>query len=143
MYRNATTGDCAGIYDLICQLEDTKLPFEPFSSIFKDQLTSRRHRFLVCELDGRVAGVLHLRIEEQLHHCGRIAEIMELAVAPHCRSQGIGKELLSLACQAAEEAGCQQIEVACNKLRTDAHRFYQREGMNNFHYKFSRRSPLY
>lgn len=40
MYRTATIGDCAGIYDLICQMECTKLPYESFSSIFKDQLTN-------------------------------------------------------------------------------------------------------
>lgn len=36
-----------------------------------------------------------------------------------------------------KDAGCIQIEVACNQLRKDTHRFYLREGMHNFHYKFS------
>ena len=26
----------------------------------------------------------------------------------------------------------------CNQLRKDTHRFYQREGMNNYHFKFSK-----
>ena len=38
----------------------------------------------------------------------------------------------------AKENGCIQIEVACNQLRIDTHRFYDREDMNNFHYKFSK-----
>ena len=36
----------------------------------------------------------------------------------------------------ALENGCVQIELACNRLRTNAHRFYEREGMKNFHCKF-------
>jgi len=34
--------------------------------------------------------------------------------------------------------GCSQIEVACNQLRKDTHQFYAREGMHNFHFKFSK-----
>ena len=42
------------------------------------------------------------------------------------------------ACQIAKDFGCMQIEVACNQLRKDTHRFYLREGMHNFHFKFSK-----
>ena len=77
--------------------------------------------------------------EEQLHHCEIIAEIMEFVVAADCRDIGVGKEVLEEACRVAQEYGCSQIEVACNQLRKDTHRFYEREGMHNFHYKFSGR----
>ena len=76
--------------------------------------------------------------EEQLHHTEYIAEIMEFAVDAAFRGQGIGKAMLEEACKIAREQGCSQIEVACNQLRVDTHRFYLREGMHNFHYKFSK-----
>ena len=72
------------------------------------------------------------------HHAGRIAEIMEFVVKAGYRDKGYGKDLFSYACQRAEARGCIQIEVACNQLRKDTHRFYLREGMKNYHFKFSK-----
>ena len=93
---------------------------------------------LLREEDGKVISELNLRFEMQLHHADRIAEIMEFAVDPGYRNKGIGAEVLAEAERIAKEAGCVQIEVACNQLRKDTHRFYEREGMNNFHFKFSK-----
>ena len=137
MYRKSERNDCEGIYRLICELEGKELPPERFSSIYLEQLGNRNYYCLICERDGRVAGVLNLRFEDQLHHAGRIAEILEFAVAAQYRSRGIGKEMLAEACRIAKEHGCGQIEVACNRMREEAHRFYQREGMEQTHYKFS------
>ena len=138
MYRKAEYGDCEGVYDLICELESRQLPFPQFSTIFQDQLNSSRYHCIVCERNGHVAGVLNLRFEGQLHHGGWVAEIMEFAVEKAGRGQGIGKELFALACRAAEDFGCEQIEVASNQMRAGAHRFYIREGMENTHFKFSK-----
>lgn len=138
MYRKATMKDCKGVYDLICDLECRELPYDSFSQIFAEQLTDSRFYCLVCEKEGQLAGVLNLRFEGQLHHASSIAEIMEFSVAPSCRSCGIGKQMFAEACRIAQELGCSQIELATNQLRSDAHRFYAREGMNNFHYKFSK-----
>ena len=56
---------------------------------------------------------------------------------PAARGQGVGTELLRAARRLARARGCAQIEVACNQLRADAHRFYGKAGLHNFHYKFS------
>lgn len=137
-YREGTIDDCKGIYDLICELEGKQLPIERFSDIYKAQCNDGRYYCLVCVCDERVIGVLNLRFEEQLHHADRIAEVLEFSIHASFRSQGIGKEMFANACRIAEDFGCSQIELATNQLRTDAHRFYSREGMNNFHYKFSK-----
>ena len=138
MFRKALPGDCAAVYSLICNLENRELPFPEFSCIFNSQLLNESYCCLVCEQDDNLSAVLNLRFEDQLHHAGRVAEIMEFAVAPECRRKGLGQEMLEQACIAAKENGCMQIEVDCNLLREDAHRFYLREGMHCFHYKFSR-----
>ena len=135
--RAAGEADGEAVYRLICDMENRALPREPFFEIYREQLQSRCHHFLTAERDGRVVGVLHLRTEAQLHHSGRVAEILELAVDSACQSQGIGRDLFLSACQLARDKGCLQIEVACNQLRTNTHRFYAREGMHNFHFKFS------
>lgn len=138
-YRRASLQDVDAVYRLICDMEQKELPKERFQEIFLWQLDREGYYCLLCLKDGAVAGALNLRFEWQLHHGERIAEILEFAVDPACRNQGIGREMLARACRLAAEAGCTQIEVDCNQLRTDTHRFYQREGMRAFHYKFSRR----
>lgn len=155
MYRKATADDCRIVYDLICDMENTALDYEKFSAIFRAQCENENYYCLICEKektsdnekvskaesncnnDVQVAGMLNLRFEDQLHHADRIAEIMEFVVAPGCRNKGFGSEILAKACEVARKHGCIQIEVACNQLRKDTHRFYLREGMKNYHFKFS------
>lgn len=138
MYRKAILDDCEKVYRLICEMECKQLPFERFSAIYREQLSDRHYYCLICEQNNHVIGVLNLRFEEQLHHSEWIAEIMEFAVDSSYRKQGIGKEMFAEACRLAKDFHCTQIEVACNQLRTDTHRFYLREGMHNFHFKFSK-----
>ena len=138
MFRKATLNDCKNVYDLICGMESKELPYGRFSGIFSAQLDSGNYYCLIYEEDGKVTGELNLRFEYQLHHADRIAEIMEFAVVPEARDRGVGRAMFEEACRVAKENGCVQIEVACNQLRTDTHRFYLREGMKNYHYKFSR-----
>lgn len=138
MYRKATRSDCKRVYDLICEMECKELPFDRFSAIYQTQMNDENDYCLVCERDQYVIGVLNLRFEEQLHHSERIAEIMEFSIDSGYRNEGVGKEMFAYACRLAKDCGCTQIEVACNRLRTDTHRFYLREGMHDFHLKFSK-----
>ena len=139
MYRKSEEKDCKAIYDLICDMENKQLPYAIFEEMYRNQLQRKDMYCLIREENGKVQAMLNLRFEEQLHHCEKIAEIMEFVVDAGCRDIGVGKEVLAEACRVAQEYGCSQIEVACNQLRKDTHRFYEREGMHNFHYKFSRR----
>lgn len=138
MYRKGTINDCEKVYNLICEMEQKQLPFDRFSAIYQKQISNRYFYCLICECENNVIGVLNLRFEEQLHHCEYIAEIMEFVVDSSYRKQGTGKEMFTKACELAKDFGCTQIEVACNQLRVDTHRFYLREGMHNFHFKFSK-----
>lgn len=119
-------------------MEGEQLAYDRFSAAYQRQLADDRYHCLVYEQDRAVAGVLNLRFEEQLHHAACVAEIMEFAIDGAHRRQGIGSEMLAEACRIAAARGCIQIEAACNQLRTEAHRFYLREGLHNFHFKFSK-----
>ncbi len=138
MYRKSNLADCKTIYSLICDMENKELPYDSFEVIYHNQINDCHYYCLVCEQDGFVIGMLNIRFEEQLHHSKRIAEILEFAVASAYRSKGIGKEMFAQSCQIATDNSCSQIEVACNQLRKDTHHFYVREGMQNFHFKFSK-----
>ena len=136
-YRFATHEDCHQVYGLICELEGKQLPFERFCRIWEKQMNNSDYISLVCEESGILLGVLNLRFEDQLHHTALITEIMELSVKAELRSKGIGKALLQWAYQIAKEKGSLRIEASCNQLRVHAHQFYLREGMKNFHFKFT------
>ena len=139
MVRQAVLEDGKAAYGLICDMEQGRLDEAAFHAIFREQQENPAYCQIVYETpeDG-VVGFLNLRMENQLHHCGRIAEIMELAVAAGYRGRGIGAELFREACRRAEELGCMQAEVCCNRLRLDAHRFYEREGMKKYHFKLTK-----
>ena len=138
VFRPAEEQDLDAVYALICDMEAKELPYAAFAEIFSGQLGNPDYLCLVCEQDGETVGECNLRFEYQLHHAARIAEIMELAVAPGYRNRGLGADLLREAQVAALAQGCVQIVLACNMLRRDAHRFYEREGFKSYHYKFSK-----
>ena len=137
MFCKAGPEDVRRVYELICGMEQRELPYVEFERIFMEQLEDRNYYCMVCRLEGETIAVLNLRFEKQLHHAGRLGEIMEFAVDERHRARGLGGEMFRCACALAGERGCIQLEVACNRLRRDTHRFYLREGMQNFHYKFS------
>jgi GNAT superfamily N-acetyltransferase len=59
---------------------------------------------------------------------GYRAWVEDLAVDPAQRSKGIGKALLAAARDWARERGATHLELDSAEPRTDAHRFYEREG---------------
>ena len=137
MIRPAVCADAAGIYTLICALEETRFPQEIFAWGLDTMLGSPSHILLVAEEQGNIVGLLHMRMEFQLHHCGKVAEILELIVSQEVRSKGIGAALLKAARAQAVQQHSIQLEVTSNRKREKAHRFYQREGLEQTHVKLT------
>ena len=135
--RLAKIDDLKDIYDLICDMENTQLDYKKFEQIFIRYLENENFYSIVAEEDDLIIACLNLRIEYQLHHVEKIVEIMELAVKKEYRSKGVGKKLLDKARKISKDNNCLQIEVCCNQIRKKAHKFYQREGMKNSHFKFT------
>jgi GNAT superfamily N-acetyltransferase len=59
---------------------------------------------------------------------GQRASIQELAVHTAWRSQGVGSMLLTSASKWATDLGADYVFLESGLVRTDAHRFYIREG---------------
>ena len=135
--RLAKIDDLKDIYDLICDMENTQLDYKKFEQIFIRYLENENFYSIVAEEDDLIIGCLNLRIEYQLHHVEKIAEVMELAVKEEYRSKGVGKKLLDEAKKISKDNNCLQIEVCCNQRRENAHKFYQRENLKNTHFKFT------
>ncbi len=94
-------------------------------------------RVLVAELDGTVVGVCQLIVFRHLQHRGgRCAEIESMHVHPDHRGTGIGARLLAAAVASARASGCYRVQLTSDRLRSDAHRFYGREGFEPSHVGF-------
>lgn len=140
MIRKARPEDCEAIWRLVCTLEACELDHDAFAAVFADQQTDGRHVTLVWSEDNPdapIQALMNMRIELQLHHAAKIAEVQELVVDPSLRGRGVGKELLAAAREAAREAGCVRIELVTNQRRHGAHRFYGREGMHQTHFGYT------
>lgn len=137
MIRVATKDDCTKIYGLIVDMRNENLDYKCFEQIYYMQCNDCNYIHFVYTEDNTVVGVLVLRLEYQLHHAARVAEIMELAVYGNNRSKGIGKQLVSQAKKYAASNNCVILEVASGKDRIDAHRFYENNSFIRSHAKFA------
>ena len=77
---------------------------------------------------GEPVAVAGYRIGENLAW-GRFLYVDDFVTRSRQRSSGYGAALLSWLMTQAAEAGCQQLHLDSGVHRTDAHRFYEREGM--------------
>ena len=84
--------------------------------------------------EGRVVGCLQLCILPGLSSQGaRRALIEDVRVASHCRSRGIGEQLVQWAVAEARGRGCKLVELLTHHTRVDAQRFYERLGFARSH----------
>ena len=83
---------------------------------------------------GAVIGCLQLCILPGLSSQGASRGLIEdVRVATHCRSRGIGEQLVQWAIAEARTNGCKLVELLTHNSRVDAQRFYQRLGFQPSH----------
>lgn len=136
--RRATSGDVDSVFQLICELAQTRFDEEAFRAGYLDNLNTPHLYYALACADEQVLGFVSVHLQYHLHHVGWIAEIQELVISPRARGRGIGKRLLAWAEETAKYAGAQQTELSTSTRRHDAHRFYQREGYLNSHLRFTK-----
>lgn len=84
--------------------------------------------------DGAVIGCLQLCILPGLSSQGASRGLIEdVRVARHCRSRGIGEQLVQWAVAEARARGCKLVELLTHNSRIDAQRFYVRLGFAPSH----------
>jgi ribosomal protein S18 acetylase RimI-like enzyme len=84
--------------------------------------------------DGAVIGCLQLCILPGLSSQGASRALIEdVRVASHCRSRGIGEQLVQWAVTEAQGQGCKLVELLTHNTRVDAQRFYERLGFARSH----------
>ena len=94
----------------------------------------------VKDPDGLVVGTLQLTFIPGLARRGALrAQIEAVRVHAAHRSRGLGAALLGWAVEESRRRGCALVQLASDKKRADAHRFYDRLGFTASHegYKMS------
>src|SRR5450631_745043 len=115
------------------RLEDPLPPsyFRAFEALERDP----NIRLVVAEDgEGAVVGCLQLCILPGLSSQGASRGLIEdVRVATHCRSRGIGEQMVQWAVAEARVRGCKLVELLTHHTRVDAQRFYKRLGFQPSH----------
>lgn len=136
--RPATLADSDNVYALICELKQAQFDRQAFNVGFAANLAERNLHYHLALLNGEVVGMIGLHMQFHLHHVNWVGEIQELVVMPAARGHGVGSKLLAWAEEQARIAGAELTELSTSAKRLDAHRFYQREGYQNTHFRFTK-----
>jgi GNAT superfamily N-acetyltransferase len=87
-----------------------------------------RGALLLAIDDDEPVGLAALAHTWTLEHGGLVAWLDELYVVPHRRGEGLGRALLTAACDLAKRAGCAAIELEVDAPHRRAESLYRRAG---------------
>jgi ribosomal protein S18 acetylase RimI-like enzyme len=115
------------------RLEDP-LPPSYFRAFEQVEADPNIHLVVAQDGEGAVLGCLQLCILPGLSSQGASRGLIEdVRVATHCRSRGIGEQLVQWAVAEARAGGCKLVELLTHHTRVDAQRFYVRLGFQPSH----------
>ncbi len=134
--RPATLTDEAAFLDLLEQLFDA--PGAPAPGYTRERgsygfrwAIEGEHSDVLLALDGgSLVGLASVYRDIESIRYGRRTWLQDLVVDRAVRSGGVGKALLAAAADWARERGCTHLALSSGWGRKDAHRFYEREGMD-------------
>ncbi|UOK70455.1 GNAT family N-acetyltransferase [Ancylobacter polymorphus] len=103
------------------------LPY--YERAFAEIAADPRATLYVARLDGRVVGTFQLVFfRALLRHGTLLAHAEAVQVDPEMRGRGVGRAMMDFAIAEARRRGAGSLQLASNKRRLDAHRFYERAG---------------
>jgi ribosomal protein S18 acetylase RimI-like enzyme len=115
------------------RLEDP-LPQTYFQAFEKVDRDPNIQLVVAVDNEGGVVGCLQLCILPGVSSQGASRGLLEdVRVASHCRSRGIGEQLVQWAVAEARAKGCKLVELLTHHTRVDAQRFYERLGFARSH----------
>lgn len=96
------------------------------------------YKVYLARKEGEAVGTYALLIMDKLEHGGAPSGIVDsVAVSNTYQGQGIGKAMMLHAMQQCREKGCYKLMLSSNKIRTDAHRFYEKLGFQMHGYSYA------
>ena len=139
LIRKAILNDVEVIYKFICSLENTVFDFDLFVTLFNENLKNKRNLYFVAEdtNQSNIIGYISCHGQILLHHLGLVYEIQEIFVDETNRNQGIGKALIQHV-ESSLPDNCKSLEVTAQNKRLSTHEFYQLNGFESSHLKFTK-----
>ena len=111
-------------------LDDLTPYLKAFDAIAADPFNTQ----YVWEENGEIVACLQLTVIPGLSQKGAWrAQIESVRVKASTRGTGVGHKLMQAIEVIARERGCDQMQLTTNKVRTDAHRFYEALGFEKTH----------
>lgn len=108
-----------------------------YAEAFARVAASPANHLLVAEKDGVVVGTYQLTVMPGLAERGTTRGKLEsVHVDPTLRGSGVGGVMIADALARAKALGVGLLELSSNKVRKDAHRFYERLGFSRSHEGF-------
>jgi GNAT superfamily N-acetyltransferase len=95
-------------------------------------------RFSAAYLEGCCVGVAGWRIVANMVGLRKLY-VDDLVTTERARRGGVGSFLLAALVARARDAGCALVDLDSGVQRTEAHRFYEREGFDKTSFHFARR----
>lgn len=147
-FRDATAADIPGMLRL-SHAGDARGPDTPpldpatlqdprYRLAFDAITTSPDHRLIVAERDGEIVGTLQISFIPGLPNFGMKRGLLEnVHIRADQRGTGLGTQMVQWAIERCRDAGCGLVQLTSNKMRHDAHRFYQRLGFAQTHEGFT------
>jgi GNAT superfamily N-acetyltransferase len=139
--REAGATDAAEVVRLLAQLGHAQPAGDPSARLaaflHHGQHVLVASRFPVAP-DAVLLGAVTLHIMPVMHRAGPVGRLSAVVVDEPARGKGVGRALV----RASEEflliRGCAMIEITSNKVRTDAHAFYERLGYTATSVRFAK-----
>lgn len=136
--RAATRADVPSVVallrdDILGQTREVQA-LDAYYAAFEAMQNEGSNTLYVAEIDARIVATYQLTFISGLSlTAARRALIESVRVATDLRGQGIGAKLFLDAERRARAAGCSLLQLTTNKIRNDAHRFYDRLGYVDSH----------
>jgi GNAT superfamily N-acetyltransferase len=146
-FRDATIGDIATIVEL-SHAGDARGPNTPpldpaslddlrYRAAFAEISADSNHRLVVAERGGAVVGTIQISFIPGMPNFGMRRGMLEnVHIRADQRGTGLGSQMVQWAIERCREAGCGVVQLTSNKVRVDAHRFYERLGFAKTHEGF-------
>lgn len=138
--RQAFREDISGILDLYGELESDKsavLSEDRACELFDKMMSYPNYKLYVAVEGNDIIGTFSLAVMDNLAHMGNPPGLIEdVVVKSNWRGKGIGKQMIRFALERCRECGCYKAVLSSNKIRKEAHRFYESLGFEIHGFSF-------
>jgi len=138
--RTITGADILDSVPLLAQL-GYDMTADELAARVRDVLSTPDHAVLIAEIEGRVAGLMHVFARPAIEN-PREAVVQAIVVGQAHRRAGVGCRLMAAAERWGSERDCRSVVLSSNVARTPAHAFYAALGYRVAATSYVLRKPL-